>query len=200
VRTSLLRVLGLIGNDQALDALRTALADTDAQVRDAAVRTLAAWPNTAAAQTLLGIYRDSKSHVHRILSLRGLVRLLSAAAEKYPPERAVEIYRRAIDVADAQQEKKLVLSGLANVAHIDALEMALASLPDEAVSTEAALAAVKIAAAIAPRNQNEAKAAAEKVLSLTTNETVRKRAKELIEAIDRLPGHDGAQIDALSPD
>jgi len=200
VRTSLLRVLGGIGNDDALDALRTALADADAQVRDAAVRTLAAWPNAAAAQTLLGIYRDSKSRVHRILSLRGLVRLLSAGAEKYLPERAVEIYRRAIDVADAEQEKKLVLSGLSNVAHIDALEMALASLGDEAVRTEAALAAVKIAAAIAPSKQNEAKAAAEKVLSLTTNEAVRKQAKELIEAIERLPGRDGGQIDALRPD
>jgi len=200
VRASLLRVLGGIGNDEALDALRTALEDADAQVRDAAVRTLATWPNAAAAQTLLGIYRDSKSRVHRILSLRGLVRLLSAAAEKYPPGRAVQIYRRAIDTADAEQEKKLILSGLSNVAHIHALEMALASLADEAVRSEAALAAVKIALAIAPDNQNAAKAAADRLLTMTTNETVRKQAKELIEAIDRLQDRDAGQIDALRHD
>jgi len=200
VRTSLLRVLGGIGNNRALDAIRTALADTDPQVRDAAVRTLSAWPNPAAAQTLLQIYLDSKSSVHRILSLRGLVRILTAAAEKYPPERAVEIYRRAIDAADAQQDKKLVLSGLANLAHIDALEIALASLDDQTVRTEAALAAVKIAAAIAPSKQNEAKAATEKVLTITTSEAVRKQAQQLIEAIDPLRGRDAGKTDALRTD
>ena len=64
--------------------------------------------------------------------------------------------------------------------------MALAFLDDEDVQVEAALAAVKIAAAIAPNNQSKARAAAKKVLSMTNSETVRKQAEELIAEVDRL--------------
>jgi len=68
------------------------------------------------------------------------------------------------------------------------------------VRTEAALAAVKIAAAIAPSKQNEAKAATEKVLTITTSEAVRKQAQQLIEAIDPLRGRDAGKTDALRTD
>ncbi|MBL7154262.1 MAG: HEAT repeat domain-containing protein [Phycisphaerae bacterium] len=190
VRTSLLRVLGGIGNDKALDVVRSALKDADTQVRDAAVRTLAAWPNAAAAEALLGIYRDAQNQVHRLLSLRGLVRVLSVSARKYPVEKALEIYRWAMKLAGSAQEKKLVLSGLSNVAHRQALEMAVASLDDESVRAEAGSAVVKIAAAIAASDPLAAKAAAQKVLSVKTGESIRKQAEKVIDLIERLQKSD----------
>ena len=190
VRTSLLRVLGGIGNDKALDVVRSALKDADTQVRDAAVRTLAAWPNAAAAEALLGIYRDAQNQVHRLLSLRGLVRVLSVSARKYPVEKALEIYRWAVKSAGSAQEKKLVLSGLSNVAHRQALEMAVASLDDESVRAEAGSAVVKIAAAIAASDPLAAKAAAQKVLSVKTGESIRKQAEKVIDLIERLQKSD----------
>jgi len=183
-RCSLLHVLGGIADDKALQAIRAGLKDDDAQVRDAAVRTLAAWPDARVADDLLGIYRDAKNQVHRLLSLRGLVRTLAVDPRRRPADRSVAIYRQAVRLARSEQEKKLVFSGLANVAHPQALEMATVAIGDEAVGAEAALAAVKIARAIAGNCRSEAKAAARKVLDATANEAVRRRARDVIAMIE----------------
>jgi len=182
-RCSLLRVLAGVANQRALEAVCDALKDSDAQVRDAAVRTLSDWPNVQAAETLLEIYRETQNQAHRLLSLRGLVRVLSVSAEEYPADKAVEIYRRAMKLLGTPAEKKLVLSGLSNVAHPGALEMACTSLGDEAVKAEAAPAVMKIARAIAGSCRAEAMAAAEKVLSATTNQVVRQQAEDVIALI-----------------
>jgi len=183
-RCSLLRVLGGLANQKALDAVCNALKDSDAQVRDTAVRTLSDWPNVQAAETLLGIYRETQDQAYRLLSLRGLVRVLSISAEEYPADKAVEIYRQVVKLLGSPAEKKLVLSGLSNIAHPGALEMACTSLDDEAVKAEAAPAVVKIARAIAGSCRVEARAAAEKVLSATTNEVVRRQADDVIALIE----------------
>jgi len=185
-RCSLLRVLGGLANQRALDAVCDALKDRDEQVRDAAVRTLSDWPNVQAAETLLEIYRETQDQAHRLLSLRGLVRVLSISAEEYPPDKAVEIYRQVVKLLGNPAEKKLVLSGLSNIAHPGALEMACTSLDDEAVKAEAAPAVVKIARAIVGSCRVEARAAAEKVLSATTNQVVRQQADDIIALIESI--------------
>ncbi len=185
-RCSLLRALGGVANQRALEAVCDALKDSDAQVRDAAVRTLSDWPNAQAAETLLGIYRETQDQAYRLLSLRGLVRVLSISAEEYPPDKAVEIYRQVVKLLGSPAEKKLVLSGLSNIAHLGALEMACASLDDEAVKAEAAPAVVRIARAIAVSYRGEARAAAEKVLSATTNQVVRQQADDVIALIESI--------------
>lgn len=179
-RCSLLRVLGGVANEKSLEALCDALNDRDAQVRDTAVRTLSDWPNAQAAETLLEIYRETQDQAHRLLSLRGLVRVLSVSAEEYPADQAVEIYRRAMKLVVSPVEKKLVLSGLSNIAHPGSLEMACASLDDEAVKAEAAPAVMKIARAIAGSYRSEARAAAQKVLSATANDVLRRQAEDVI--------------------
>jgi hypothetical protein len=185
-RCSLLRVLGGVANQKALDAVCNALKDGDAQVRDTAVRTLSDWPNAQAAETLLGIYRETQDQAHRLLSLRGLVRVLSISAEEYPADKAVEIYRQVVKLLGSPAEKKLVLSGLSNIAHPGALEMACTGLDDEAVKAEAAPAVVKIARAIAGSCRVEARAAAEKVLSTTTNQIIRRQADDVIALIESI--------------
>lgn len=183
-RCSLLRVLGGIANDKALETVTAALKEKDAQVRDTAVRTLVGWPDASAAGALLGIYRDTQNQAHRLLSLRGLVRGLAVGAEDRTAETAMEVYRQAMNLTRSGQEKKLVLSGLSNVAHPEALEMVCALLDDEAVRAEAEFAAVKIAARLADSHRSRAKAALQKVLAMTTNESVRKQARDVITLIE----------------
>jgi HEAT repeat protein len=182
-RCSLLRVLGGIAGDKALNAVTQALKDSEPKVRDMAVRELAAWPNAAAAQALLEIIRDTENQTHRLLSLRGLVRSLSLPADEPSVEDRVRIYRDVVAKARGPQDKKLLLSGLANVAHPDTLKIAIACLDDEPVRTEAALATLKIAASICGARPEKAKAAAQKVLSVTASEPLKKQAENLLKII-----------------
>lgn len=83
-KLALLRVLGAIGDPQALVAVRAAAADTDAAVKEAAVRVLCDWPNSAALPDLAEIVRTSENEKFKILAQRAQVRLAPKEAAFTP--------------------------------------------------------------------------------------------------------------------
>lgn len=184
VRCSLLRVLGGIANGGALEALSNALKDGDPAVEDAAVRALTAWPNAAAAEVLLDIYSRTQNKTHRLLALRGFARLMAMPAGNRPMEKTLDLCRRVTVRADGDEEQKLVLSSLANVAHVETLRMVQPFVRNEAVRAEAAAACMRIAGAILETHPVEARAAMDGVLAVLQDENLRKPAEEIIRKID----------------
>jgi hypothetical protein len=193
VRCSLLRALGGIANNNALEILSSALKETNPAVRDTAVRALAKWPNATAAEVLLEIYSPSTSlrmvslsnhntqnQIHRLLSLRGFVRLLALPAEGRPVEKTLEMFRQAMHQARGPAEQKLLLSGLANVSDPGALSMVEPLLQVETVRAEAAMAVIKIARAIMETHRDRAMMAMNKLLAVLEDEGLRKQAEEII--------------------
>lgn len=183
-RASLVRVLGRIGGAKAYEAVAAALGDADADVNDAAVRAVSAWPDARAAQVLLDLSRNAANDTHRVLALRGYVRLLGLAKDRHPRQ-TVRKYADVLAAARRGDSKKLILAGLANVAHGDALDLAMAHLGDAGVRSEAASAAVKIARAIMGADRQAARAAMEKVLAVAKNKRVAAEARQIIRQIDR---------------
>jgi HEAT repeat protein len=183
VRCSLLRVLGGIANDKALQTLASASKETNLSVQDTAVRALTKWPNTTSAGVLLEIYSDTQNQIHRLLALRGFVRSLALPAEGHPVEKTLEMCRRAMSQARGSAEQKLLLSGLANVSDPEALSMVEPFLQVEPVKTEAGIAAIKIAGAIMQTHRKQAKAAMNKLLAVSKDEGLRKQAEEIIRHI-----------------
>jgi HEAT repeat protein len=183
VRCSLLRVLGGIANNNALRTLEDASKDTNPTVRDTAVRTLAKWPNATAAEALLEIYSNTQNQIHRLLALRGFVRLLALPAEERPVEKTLKMCRQAMHQAHGQSEQKLVLSGLANVNDPSALLMVEPFLQVETVRSEAAVAMIKIAGAIVETHRDRTQMAMNKLLSVSEDEGLRKQAEEIIQQI-----------------
>jgi hypothetical protein len=184
VRCSLLRVLGGIANSRALETVTAASKDTDAAVCDTAVRALAKWPNGTAAEALLDIYCQTKNQVHRLLALRGFVRLLALPAGARPVRQTLEMCRDAMSRTRSPEEKKLVLSGLANVPDPKALTMVEPFLQTEAVRAEAAMAMIKIASAIVQTHPDEAKLAMSTLLAVSQNQELRRRAEEILRQIE----------------
>jgi len=180
VRCSLLRALGGIANSKALRTLEDASKVTNPDVRDTAVRTLAKWPNAAAAEILLKIYSNTQNQIHRLLSLRGFVRLLALPAEERPVEKTLEMCRQAMHQARGSAEQKLVLSGLANVGDPGALAMVAPFLQVETVKAEAAVAMIKIAGAIVETHHDQVKITMNKLLNVLEDEGLRKQAEEII--------------------
>ena len=180
VRCSLLRVLGGIANNNALRTLEEASKETNPAVRDTAVRTLAKWPNATAAEALLEIYCNTQNQIHRLLSLRGFVRLLALPAEERPVEKTLKMCRQAVQQTHGPAEQKLVLSGLANVSDSGVLSMVELFLQVETVRAEAAMAAIKIAGAIMETHPDRAKMAMNKLLAVSKDEDIRRQAEEIV--------------------
>lgn len=137
-RCSLLRLLSAVPNGMSLQRLEAASKNSNPSIRDAAVRSLAGYPDPAATDALLNIFQTSADSAHRAVALRGCVRLLKA--DRIPLERAVMLYEQLAARVSTPAEKKLILSGLALVGHPRALEIVDGFMTDDAVKAEAKLA------------------------------------------------------------
>jgi len=183
-RALLLRVLGRIGDSSALPMLRTALNSREQEIQDAAIRALSDWPTAEPVPDLLKVAQNSENRVHRVLALRGFVRLLALDSDR-PEKETADLYKKAMELAPNALEKKRVLSGLGDTKSLAALEMAVGFLDDLALHLEAEMAAVQIAKAIYGSYPQPCKEMLQKVIKTTQNDTLRKQAQEVIQQIER---------------
>jgi len=181
-KSSLLRVLQRIGTSEAFEAVREAVADKAATVKDAAIRALADWPDEQAINALLDVYRTTKNSTLRVVALRGCVRLLGIGSR--PAEDTVKACGELLSGARRPEEKKLVLACLAKVGDPAALKLVEPLLRDEQVRAEAELAALGIARAIMGSAPDEAKATAKQLAADSKSKKVREDASTIIRQID----------------
>ena len=179
-RASLLRMLGRIGDNSALPALRAAMTDPEAELRDAAIRALSDWPTPEPVGDLLQVAQTSDNPVHKVLSLRGFVRLLDAPSDR-SAEETVALYAKAMELAPNTIEKKRVLAGLGGAGTLPALQMAAQYLDDTALQVEAESAVVRIAEKIQEVHRQECRELLARVVRNTKNQTLREQAQGMID-------------------
>lgn len=146
-RAALIRLLLACPDPEALAVVKAAMDDSHPAVRDAAMRTLAAWPDTAAWDTLANVYQQTDSEPQRVVALRGLVRLLGEENHN-PHPTLLQRYRTLFAGAKSDTDRKLVLGALAGCAHPDALRLAVEQLKDSGVRAEAEAAVKRIAESV----------------------------------------------------
>lgn len=150
-RVRLIALLPMIGDNSALPVLRMTLNDPDAEVHDAAVRALVAWPSSAARDDVRRLARDSRNETHRLLAIAGLVRIIGLETYR-EPRAAVADLREAAGFAWRPEEQKLVLGALPRFPCEDALELAAGFLREASVQAEAQAAIDQITARL-PKGQ-----------------------------------------------
>lgn len=176
---SLLQLLSVVPNEVSLQCLKVASEDSSVSIRDAAIRTLAEYPDPAAIDELLRVFLTPEGHAHRAVALRGCVRLLKA--NDITPERSVRLYQQLATHASTAAEKKLILSGLAVVQHPTALRIAQDLMNDSGVETEAALALIRIAHNTAALDLARASVAARLILEDSSHSNLHPQARRVIQ-------------------
>jgi HEAT repeat protein len=183
-RCSLLNVLGRIGDNSALPVLTAALKDENVEIQTAAIRALADWPTPEPVLDLLKVAESSGNKMHRILALRGFVRLLGLASER-PAGESIEMYKKAMSLAPDSGEKKKVLSGLSNTKSLAAMQMAAGYIDDETLSVEAGAAVINIAGGIYADYPEQVKDMLNQIVKTTKVDSLRQQAQELINKIEQ---------------
>ncbi len=138
------RVLGLLpalGEAKGLALLEPYVDADAAPLRDAAVRALVTWPDTAAAGPILEVAKESENRTHRVLALRAYLRLMKEMPDAAARQRMMQRVRPLATTPDA---KKMLLAALAEVPEPWALAAAESFLDDPAVKAEAEAAIEKI--------------------------------------------------------
>ncbi|MCF7734471.1 MAG: HEAT repeat domain-containing protein, partial [Akkermansiaceae bacterium] len=182
-KPALLRTLGATGGATALAAVRGAVDDANKDVHTAAIRVLSEWKTGDAAPVLLELAKTSPAPVDKILSLRGYLGM--ADRPELPAQAKLAIYREAAAMIQRDDEKLLLLGGLAKLADPEGVSLAAPYLDEPAVKREAVAAVIAMAGKRAANQQVAAtRTALEKVVQVAAADpAVVKRAQELLQQI-----------------
>jgi type 1 glutamine amidotransferase/HEAT repeat protein len=174
-KPALLRVIGSLGGPDALRLVVGALKDRDEEIRDAACRTLADWPDLSAGDELLKLSLEAEKSLHHTLALRGYLRL---ALEAKSGQAA--LLARAIEAAKSDADKRALLGALAESGQPGALETATKLLSDAAVGSEAALVVVNLATKVGRQDPSIAEAALKQVVETSKEGALKARAEQVL--------------------
>lgn len=178
-RLALLGVLGRVGGQQALAAVRAAVQDGDEKVTDAAVRALAEWPDATAAEDLLAVAKTGGRETHQVLALRGYIRVCRIRTNR-PEVETAKLLAAGLAAAKRTDERRQALGGLAEVRDLVALQAVVPCLNDEALREEAASAALRIGRDIWNQHPEAVKTALQKVLEVSKNDNLKQEAQETL--------------------
>jgi HEAT repeat protein len=188
---ALLRVLSTIGGANALTAVRTALKDSNADVRAAAIRALGDWKTADAAPDLLDLAANAGNPTEKMLSLRGYLGLAGNA--DLPLEQRLTMCRRAAELIRRAEEKKLLLAALGTIPSTDALALIMPYFDDMSTRDEASAAIVAVADKLL-KGQSPGRYASQlieplqKVAQGSTNAELSRRARTLGQQAQRRAG------------
>ncbi|RPI28878.1 MAG: hypothetical protein EHM61_03600 [Acidobacteria bacterium] len=178
-RSSLLRAMGRVGGEKAFATIRAALSDSDPTVQDTAVRALSDWGDQTTSGELAKLARSSSNPAHRVLGLRGYVRLASAGQGRNPEER-IAMLREAVTLAERTEEKKLVLGALGGVPSAAVLDLIEPHLADKDVKNEAQAAYFRVAQSLARQEPARARTAMLKLVESSDDPAFKQQVQEAI--------------------
>lgn len=142
----LLRILGGIGGETALKAVRGMVGSDGENVHTTAIRTLASWKTPDALPALVEIAKQSDQPRDRALALRGYLGWAARRGRgQLPRGRRLDLCRTAAGIVKTAGEKKQLLGALGNIRSPEAIDMILPHVGDAAVRNEACAAAVAVA-------------------------------------------------------
>jgi HEAT repeat protein len=176
-KAALLRILRSAGGPTALKTVRAAMEDSDAKVKDAALRALCDWPTPDALPALAQLARTAQDATLKVLALRGYIRL--ATQQAAPPAKLVESLKDALALATRDDEKRLVLSALGNIPSGESLALVALYVDNQTLAEEACLAAVAIAEKIAQTSPAQVTEIMQQVAKRTANKELAARASAL---------------------
>jgi HEAT repeat protein len=142
-KLAVMRILSATGSPSAFEVVLPIALSGEGELKDTAVKAICDWPTDVALPTLLTWVQTPPGDTVKMAALRGVVRLLAPGQDT--PENLCQQYATLMAQAGNANEKKLILSGLANIGHAAALNMVVEQVADEAVKAEAMAAAIAIA-------------------------------------------------------
>ena len=141
-KPSLLKAVALAGSQEALDMEVAAWKNEGDTVKEAALRTLAEWPNVAALPTLRDIAATTEKPLLQVLAFRGCVRLIPMQNKKNA-EKADDM-AAMVGLAKRVDERKLAVGVIGNLTDAKSLTYLLDYLKDDDLKGEAASAIVNL--------------------------------------------------------
>jgi HEAT repeat protein len=178
-QTALLPALGRIGGAKALAVVQQAIQSSSPAVREAGIRALTNWPDATVADQLWEIATEGQEAAHRIWALRAFARVLPQLAREEPEQVAARL-QAAMNMAEREEDQRLILSRLPAVRSEVALTMALSSLENAALRSDAIEVTAELGEAMKDTHPKAARTALETIGPLTDNPELATHIQKLL--------------------
>ena len=189
-RASLLRALGPRKTEGALQIFKSAVKEADPEVRCAAIEGLARSDDPSVLPLLLETAEQGAGGV-REAAVKGCLQRAEAWSREKPAE-ALQVYAKALDLAEEDDDLRVALRGLAELgagqAPEKSLEKILAFLKPGKLQRDAGRAALRLAERLPEEKQSGAKGIYQRILELDPDEAT---ASQCVRRLRRL----GVSID-----
>ncbi len=178
-KAALLPLLGSMGGEKTLEMARDAVNSKRTELYEAGMQALCNWPNPTVSEDLIQLVKAAKKPSHRALALKSLIRVNSVKSS-HSEESKLANLKKAMKLAGTTKEKQMVLGGLEEVRHIEALRYVLPYLKKKELTQAACRTIVELAHSRNLRrpNQKEFIRALDQVLKLCRNQRLIDRAKK----------------------
>lgn len=181
IKPVLLKLMVQTPTETALQTVKSAMKSADASISETAARALCEWQNPAAVDDILDLASTSNNQTIKILAIRGAVRLIDQS--DIQAERKTAYLKRALELSQRDDEKRIVLSALGNCASVEALKITSDLVSSQALKNEAAAAMISIGQKLAKSNPQEVKNALSKLTTQDFDQLTRKKAEEILKSI-----------------
>ena len=180
-RCTLLPLLGRLGGEKSLAIVTAAMKSDNPKIQTAAVRALCNWPDARVADRLLALAKTSQNKSHRTWALRAYIRVVSLKSKR-PQAQTLAMLQKAMKLADAAPQRRLVLDRVATVRTMDTLRWVVPYLDDPALNQTACQTIVELAHHRFLRNPNRSEftPVLKKVTVISKNPKVVERAKRYL--------------------
>jgi HEAT repeat protein len=139
-----LPLLGRLGGAASLEAIRTALASSDAPMREAAVRGLCNWPNADVAEQLLELASQAENDAWRRWALRAYMRVVTLPSER-PEVETLHMLQSATELARVPEDRQLAIERASAVRTLPSVRWIATYLDDPELNQVACEAIVELA-------------------------------------------------------
>lgn len=143
LKARLLDTLNQLGGKTALAAVAAAARSEETELRDAAYRTLGQWKSDDAAPVLLELHRDANDDRLKVRAIRAYIRI--ARQFDMPAAQRAEMCRKAMELAQRDEDKRLVLEVLLRYPTDEMRSIAVEAAKVPALKDEASLILMALA-------------------------------------------------------
>ena len=179
----LIQAMGNIGSKSALPIIQDYLKNENADVQIAAIKALSVWPDSTPLDELKQVIESSEDAKAHNLALRGYIRMVQID-NIMTEDQKFEACKYAYDLTASLDEKKIVVSGLAEIMSKGAFQMAIGLLQDQELQSEAEAAISSMAGSLGRIHPEYTKTELRKLISTTEDPEFKERLEEILKWMD----------------
>ncbi|MBN2475146.1 MAG: HEAT repeat domain-containing protein [Pirellulales bacterium] len=182
-QAALLPLLGRIGGPQAKEEVEAALSSSDAARYEAGVRAICNWPDASVAGELLELSEKAESATHRLWALRAFIRVI-ALPNAMPDAQKLVLLKQAMQRAERDEERNLVLQRVSAVRTVEALRFLLPYLDQPSLVQTAGKSITELGrhTELREANRSEFIPALEKVIATNQDHATLEQARRYLQA------------------